>query len=111
MPDSAERVRAYYRALDGGAYDRLTDLLAPDFVQERPDRTLAGRDRFVSFMREERPQSDTRHAVDAVFEQHDGDGIAVRGRLLTAEGAELAAFVDVFDVGDGQIRRLDTYTA
>lgn len=85
MDRPAARARAYYRALDEGDYEALADLLAPGFVQERPDLTLEGRERFVRFVREERPRRDTSHAVDAVY-------------------------VDVFVAGETVFRRLDTYT-
>ncbi|GAB7009013.1 nuclear transport factor 2 family protein [Halorubrum trueperi] len=101
--------RAYYAALDAGDYDRLADLLDPEFVQRRPDRTFEGRDRFVAFMRDERPMTDTTHAVDAVYPE--GPGVAVRGRLLDADGEELFAFVDVFDVADGRLAALETYAS
>ncbi|WP_144799453.1 nuclear transport factor 2 family protein [Halorubrum depositum] len=101
--------RAYYEALDAGDYERLRELLAPDFVQRRPDRTFEGRDRFVAFMRDERPMTDTTHAVDAVYPA--GPGVAVRGRLLDADGDEVFAFVDVFDVADGRLAALETYAA
>ena len=99
--------RAYYDALDAGDYERLRGLLDPDFVQRRPDRAFEGRDRFVAFMRDERPMTDTTHAVDAVYPK--GPGVAVRGRLLDADGDELFAFVDVFDVADGRLAALETY--
>lgn len=100
--------RAYYRAIDSGDYDALADALAPGFVHRRPDRTLRGRDRFVAFMRDERPRTDTRHAVDRVYES--ADGVAVQGRLLADGDGELFAFVDVFEVEEGVITRLTTYT-
>ncbi|MFC7070434.1 nuclear transport factor 2 family protein [Halobaculum lipolyticum] len=118
-------VRAYYRAIDDGEYDDLAALLAPGFVHDRPDRTLSGRASFVRFMREERPRTDTEHAVDAVYRRSrddadgagedasDGDAsdadasdadaaeVAVRGRLLdAADGTALFGFVDVFRVGE-----------
>ncbi len=107
--DRVRLVRAYYDALDAGEYDRLADLLDPAFVQRRPDRTFEGRDRFVAFMRDERPMTDTTHAVDAVYPH--GPGVAARGRLLDAADAELFAFVDVFDVDDGRLAALETYVA
>jgi ketosteroid isomerase-like protein len=121
---AAERARAYYRALDEGDYDRLADLLAEGFVHDRPDRTIDGRDRFVSFMREDRPQKDTSHRVDAVFEARDDTGgrgadaaagtdrerVAVQGRLLAADGSAITGFVDVFSVAEGRIERIETYT-
>ncbi|ELZ42854.1 hypothetical protein C471_02640 [Halorubrum saccharovorum DSM 1137] len=107
--DPARLARAYYDALDAGEYDRLRDLLAPDFVQRRPDRTFEGRDRFVSFMRDERPMTDTTHVVDAVYPE--GPGVAVRGRLLDADGDEVFAFIDVFSVEDGRLAALETYAA
>ncbi|WP_324760141.1 nuclear transport factor 2 family protein [Haloarcula montana] len=103
-------VRAYYRAIDAGEYEDLADLLAEGFVHDRPDRTLDGRDRFVRFMREERPQTDTTHVLDQVYEPVDGEGaVAVRGRLEGADGDVLFGFVDVF-TADGEITRLHTYT-
>jgi len=107
------RARAYYRALDDDEYDLLAALLAPGFVHERPDMTLEGRERFVRFMREERPATDTTHPVDGVYRRDGSDGgegdgpdgatdteVAVRGRLLAADGRELTGFVDVFTTAE-----------
>lgn len=119
-----EQARAYYRALDGGDYERLAALLAEDFVHDRPDRTIEGRERFVRFMREERPQTDTSHPVDAVFEAEGGgrpegletsgqrpEGtVAVRGRLLDADGERIVGFVDVFEFAADRVQRVETYT-
>lgn len=107
--DPVRLARAYYDALDAGEYDRFADLLHPEFVQRRPDRTFEGRDRFVAFMRDERPMTDTTHAVDAVYPK--GPGVAVRGRLLDADGDEIFAFVDVFSITDGRLAALETYAA
>jgi ketosteroid isomerase-like protein len=107
--DGEALARAYYDALDAGDYERLRGLLAPEFVQRRPDRTFEGRDRFVAFMRDERPMTDTTHAVDAVYPK--GPGVAVRGRLLDADGDEVFAFVDVFDVAGDRLAALETYAA
>ena len=122
--------RAYYEALDAGDYDRLAGLLAPGFRQRRPDRTLAGRDAFLSFVRDERPRTDAIHHVHAVY-RLDGDApeagldasddararteaateVAVRGRLRTEDGALDVAFLDVFAVdGRGRLAALRTYT-
>jgi ketosteroid isomerase-like protein len=118
VPDGpVAHARAYYRALDGGDYDLLGALLAPGFVHERPDMTLEGRERFVRFMREERPSTDTTHPVDGVYRRDgpgkpagDGTEVAVRGRLLAADGRELTGFVDVFTFECGRMVRLRTYT-
>ncbi|WP_262179403.1 nuclear transport factor 2 family protein [Haloarcula laminariae] len=117
------QARAYYRALDEADYDLLAALLAEEFVHDRPDRTIEGRERFVRFMREERPQTDTTHPIDAVFEAEGAgrgpgdhsdrrpDGtVAVRGRLLDADGVPIVGFVDVFAFAAGGIRRVETYT-
>ncbi len=118
--DRPATARAYYRALDEHDYDLLADLLASDFRQERPDRTLDGRERFVRFMREERPQTDTTHAVDGVYERGpeagggsaDGAdvGVAVEGRLRKADGDLIVRFVDVFSFVGGEIAAIRTYT-
>lgn len=108
-----ETVRKYYRTIDAGDYDQLSELLDPSFVQYRPDRTIDGRDAFVRFMREERPRTDTVHELDAVFVYTDGDGpatIAAEGSLL-AHGEILFSFVDVHRLAaTGQITSLRTYT-
>jgi ketosteroid isomerase-like protein len=121
MADHAATARDYYRALDDDEYDLLADILAPEFVHFRPDRTIEGRDRFVQFMREERPLKDTSHPVDAVYER-TGDGahvgtaesnpteVAVRGRLLKADGSRLTSFVDVFTFDGGEVVELRTFT-
>jgi ketosteroid isomerase-like protein len=106
----AAPVPDYYEALDEHAYDRLETLLDPEFVHERPDRTLDGRERFVAFMRDERPQTETTHELDAVLE--DGDTVAVEGRLLEASGDLLFMFADFHEIDSGtdRIQRLRTYT-
>jgi ketosteroid isomerase-like protein len=109
--DRRDAVRDYYDAIDAGEYDRLRDLLAPGFVQHRPDRTLDGRDRFVRFMREGRPRTDTEHVVEAVGVDAEASTVFVEGRLRTADGDDLFGFVDVHRVGDAGIESLRTYTA
>ncbi|MFB6222650.1 MAG: nuclear transport factor 2 family protein [Haloarcula sp.] len=117
------RAQAYYDAIDGDDYDRLASLLAPDFVHDRPDRTIDGRERFVQFMREERPQTDTTHPLDGLYCSYDegseptdssGDTeeteVVARGRLLDADGERITRFVDVFTFADGAIERIETYT-
>jgi ketosteroid isomerase-like protein len=94
--DPADLARAYYAAVDDDDYDRLRTLLAPEFVHDRPDRTLSGRERFVRFVREERPVRETTHEVTAVYE--GPAGVAVRGRLLAPAGGTLLEFVDLFAV-------------
>lgn len=100
--------REYYRAIDEDDYDDLAAVLAADFVQERGDMTLEGREAFVSFMRDRRPEKDTEHVVETVYV--GPTGVAVRGRLLRPSGEEWFEFVDVFDVEE-RLERLVTYTA
>jgi len=114
--DRRDAAMAYYDAIDDGDYDRLRDLLVSGFVQHRPDRTLDGRERFVRFMREERPRTDTEHVLTAVgVGDEDGapgvSAIFVEGRLRAADGTDLFGFVDVHRVGDAGIESLTTYTA
>lgn len=120
--DRRDAVRGYYDAIDAGDYDRLGALLAPGFVQHRPDRTLDGRERFVRFMREERPRTDTEHVLTAVgvggddeaadgMRAADASPVFVEGRLRVADGTDLFGFVDVHRVGDEGIESLRTYTA
>jgi len=122
-PALCQRARAYYEAIDGGDYDQLASLLAPSFVHDRPDRTIDGRERFVRFMREERPQTNTTHPLDGLYcrqedgtaEQIDGESTATaevvaRGRLLDADGERIVGFVDVFTFDGDDIERIETYT-
>lgn len=108
MDDRVETARTYYRSLDEHDYETLRSVLTDSFVHERPDMTIEGRDRFVAFMREERPQTDTTHPVDAIYEAPSG--LAVEGRLLSSEGNRITAFVDVLTFEDDQIDRITTYT-
>ena len=107
--EPAAVARGYYDALDTHEYDRLRSLLAPAFVQHRPDRRFEGRDPFVQFMREERPDTETDHVVEQLFSKPDG-AVAVEGRLLAADGTQITVFVDVFSIEDGAIQELRTYT-
>lgn len=133
--DATELVRRYYDALDEHAYDVLEEVLAPTFVQRRPDRTFEDRSAFIRFMREERPRSDTTHEIRDLFvgsgnrvvsdgsESHvvsDGsescDGstgrvAAARGRLLDGDGSLVIEFADHFEIDPetGRIDRLETY--
>ncbi|QGN07419.1 DUF4440 domain-containing protein [Halorhabdus sp. CBA1104] len=107
--DPVADVRAYYRALDEHDYDRLQALLAPAFVHRRPDLTLDGRERFVQFMREERPDDRTTHPIEAIYRDGEDD-LAACGRLLDEDGAEIAAFVDLFRFGEAGIESVRTYT-
>jgi ketosteroid isomerase-like protein len=100
VTDATELARAYYDAIDAGDYDRFESLLAPGVVHERPDRTIVDRETLVGFMRDDRPSKDTAHEVEAVYADESGEEVAVRGRLLDADGAPMFAFVDVFDVED-----------
>ncbi|WP_049921966.1 nuclear transport factor 2 family protein [Halopiger djelfimassiliensis] len=105
--DPAALVRQYYDALDEHEYDALESILATGFVQRRPDRTFEGRDAFVRFMRDERPNPETTHELAAVV---DGDeAVAVRGRVLDS-GTELFEFADFFTIEDGRIAGLETYS-
>jgi len=106
--DAEATARAYYRALDEGDYDLLADLLTADFRHVRPDRTFEGRERFVRFMREERPQTDTSHPIDRIY--GDADGVAVEGQLLTGDGDEITRFADVFSFEGERVTEIRTYT-
>lgn len=108
--DREATAREYYRALDKDDYESLSDLLASGFVHDRSDRTIEGRERFVTFMREERPTKATSHPIDAVYPDEETGEVAVRGRLLDPEGAAIVAFVDVFAFDGESIGQLQTFT-
>lgn len=108
---AAETARAYYEAIDAGDYEAFADLLAPEVVHERPDRTIEGRETLVEFMREGRPNEDTSHEVVGVYRREKDDSeVAVEGRLLDSDGKEMFAFVDAFSLRDGRIAEIRTYT-
>jgi ketosteroid isomerase-like protein len=111
--DRRAAVRGYYDAIDAGEYDRLRDLLAPEFVQRRPDRTFDGREAFVRFMREERPRTDTEHVIETVCvpdETADTATVFAHGHLRGGDGETLFGFVDIHRVGSAGIESLSTYT-
>ncbi|NHX34991.1 MULTISPECIES: nuclear transport factor 2 family protein [Halolamina] len=106
-----ELVERYYEAIDAMDADGLGAVLAPEFRHDRGDRTIEGRDRFVEFMVEDRPRTDTVHAVDTLFRpEGDDDEVAAHGRLFADDGEELFAFVDLFTVAEGEIVDLRTFT-
>lgn len=104
---TSDLARRYYEAIDAHEYEALSALLDEEFVHERPDRTLEGRDTFVSFMRDDRPRTETTHRIDAVLP--GPGGVAVTGRLDAADGSTLFQFVDVFGAGDDRLQHLVTY--
>ncbi len=59
-------------------------------------------------MRDERPETETTHAVEAVYA--DGDEVAVRGQLIRADGSVWFGFVDVFRLEGDRFDELVTYT-
>ena len=106
--DPESLVRGHYRDLDAGDYDGLASRLAPAFSHVRGDLTLEGREAFVRFMRDERPETDTTHAIDAVLVGESE--VAARGRLLRADGTVWFGFVDVFSLEGGRLAELVTYS-
>ncbi|MCU4926601.1 nuclear transport factor 2 family protein [Halobacteria archaeon AArc-dxtr1] len=104
-------VRRYYDALDEHEYDTLRAVLDPAFVQQRPDRTFEGRDAFVRFMREERPNPDTTHELAGHVVDPDRGCVAAHGRVLDGD-RELFEFADFFELDENgeSIVRLDTYS-
>jgi ketosteroid isomerase-like protein len=115
--DAPALAREYYRAIDDGDYEALGEALAAEFVHRRPDRTIEGREEFVSFMRSDRPDTETEHALDAVYVAARGETenerwrrVAAEGRLLRADGSVWFRFVDTFEVGERGVRTVRTYT-
>lgn len=105
--DGPALAREYYRAIDAGDWATLRTILAPEFTQERGDRTFADREAFVTFMAENRPETETEHVIEQVYT--GPDGVAVQGRLLRADGSLFFAFVDVFRV-EKRVTHLRTYS-
>jgi predicted SnoaL-like aldol condensation-catalyzing enzyme len=109
-PDAIYLARLYYTALDDHGYDVLWDLLQQDFVQYREDMTLDGRDEFVSFMRDGRPQTDTTHVIDRYIRSKRDGEIVVRGHLEDRNGDTLFVFLDRFRAREGKLTELKTFT-
>lgn len=107
--DGDALVRRYYDALDDHEYETLEGLLDPAFVQHRPDQTFDGREEFVRFMREDRPNPDTSHELEALVVDDGRDRVAARGRVLEDE-QELFEFADFFKIAGDSICRLETYS-
>jgi ketosteroid isomerase-like protein len=116
--DGPALAREYYRAIDDGDYEALREALAAEFVHRRPDMTLEGREEFVSFMRSDRPDTETEHVLDAVYVADSGGEtggetgrrVAAEGRLLRADGDVWFRFVDTFEISERGIRSIRTYT-
>ena len=104
--DGPALAREYYRAIDAGDYDALEAVLDPEFTHERGDRTLSGREAFVSFMAEQRPETETTHVVERLYT--GPGGVAVQGELRRADGSLFFRFVDVFRV-EKRLAHLVTY--
>jgi len=102
-----EATRVYYQSIDQDNYTKLTSLLTPEFTHQRSDQTLAGREQFVQFMRDERPVTDTTHVVESIYT--DNNEVAVRGRLVQ-DGELLFEFVDIFSFDEDSMSGLQTYT-
>lgn len=106
--DPATLARSYYEAIDEDEYDRLRDLLAAEFTQQRSDRTFEDRESFVSFMQHDRPERDTIHEIEHVTATEDR--VVVEGALRRSNGEVWFEFADAFDVTDGKLASLRTYS-
>lgn len=105
-------VREYYEAIDAKDFERFADLLAPDVVHDRPDRTIEGKGTLVGFMRDDRPDKDTSHEIVAVCggDGTEGSRVVAEGQLLDADGETMFRFADSFEIEDGEIAEIRTYT-
>lgn len=106
--DADALARSYYGAIDAGGYEDLRELLAPEFTQIRGDRTFDDREAFVSFMQHDRPDRDTTHEIEHVTAT--ADRVVVEGTLRRSNGEIWFEFADAFDVEDGNLASLRTYT-
>ncbi|WP_248516049.1 nuclear transport factor 2 family protein [Salinarchaeum laminariae] len=106
--DPATLARTYYEAIDEDEYDRLRELLTAGFTQERSDRTFESREAFVSFMQHDRPDRDTTHEIEHVTATPDR--VVVEGTLRRSNGDVWFRFADAFEIEDGQLASLRTYS-
>ncbi|PSP15245.1 ketosteroid isomerase [Halobacteriales archaeon QH_10_67_13] len=109
--DPEATAREYYETVDAGDYERLVELFAEDVRYDRPGQgVLEGRDRLLTFYREERPLENGSHEVHDVLV--DGDRVAVRGRFTgELDGDRVAfGFADFHEFEDGLIARRYTFT-
>ncbi len=107
--DGEALAREYYRSIDEDEYQALAEIISETFVHRRPDRTIGGREAFVKFMRDERPERETTHVVKSVYRDDDGNA-AAEGRLLDPDGEEWFRFVDTFEIEGSEIEEIRTYT-
>jgi len=111
VTDHAERVRAYYDAVDDERIDDLLELFADDVVYDRPGQPpIEGKDELEAFYREQRPLEDGSHTVHDVLVD-DGEA-AVRGTFSGVQDGDDVAFgfADVHVFEDGRIAERYTYT-
>lgn len=107
--DAVSLAKQYYRSIDDDEYGALADILAEGFVHDRPDTRIEGREAFVTFMRDERPDRETTHVVESVYAA-EGGNVAAEGELFDADGEPWFRFVDVFEIGEAGVERVRTYT-
>lgn len=101
-------VEEYYRVLDEDEYGRLQELLTEDFVHQRPDMTIDGRDEFLNFMANGRPEKTTTHEVNKLHSTNAT--VVVEGTLYKSSGEKWFSFADVHEIVDSQINMIRTYT-
>lgn len=73
-----ETVVRFFAALDGGAFETLADLMAPDGVWHRQGKALAGREAILKAMAERGPDVRTAHLVTNLLVEPDADAATAR---------------------------------
>lgn len=111
MKEYRNIVKIYYRSLDNHKYDKLKDILYPEFTHYRPDRTIETRKSFISFMKNQRPNKNTTHKIDEIYTKKKE--IAIKGQLQKNQNKKLFEFIDVFTFTQKtktKIKQIKTYT-
>ncbi len=104
-------VKTYYNSLDNHRYETLKEILDPEFIHFRPDRTIKTRKSFISFMEDERPDKNTKHKINKIYTKKQE--IATRGQLQKNKNKKLFEFIDIFTFtqkNKTKIKQIKTYT-
>lgn len=106
-------IKTYYNSLDNHKYEKLKEILHPKFIHYRPDRTIKTRKSFISFMKNKRPDKNTKHKIHKTYTKKQE--IATQGQLQKNKNKKLFEFIDVFTFTKKtktktKIKQIKTYT-
>ncbi len=106
----AEKLQAYYQAVDSGDLKRLFSLFHEDIVYLRGQRTIEGLEAFRAFYRQGRAIREGKHTLHQILIEPPEAAVRGRfsGRLKDGEPVQVD-FVDFFWFEGDKIIRRETY--